>query len=350
MAKAAGVSRSTVSVVLNNVPGVSVSPQTRERVLAAARRLHYHPNHAARAISSRRAFALGLVSCWDPISPLFSRPVQGMLQATRSAGYALTLCDLAIHQMGSSAERAIDFYREGRIDGVIVLTKNLGMTSLNAPIMNRLGEERIPAVFINSGIDDESVYDVSTDNFHAGFIATEHLIQLGHRQIAFLMRRRSGKHVSFAEQQRFEGYLRALASAGIDPEPSLIIDATHAPISSETGHKVFGNHLDGCTSPPTAVYAINDYLALGAISAAEERGLRVPADLAVVGTDDLEVASQIRPSLTSVQQPLKQLGELATQLLLRLIEGELPDPAVRQFHPCQLVIRDSSSASNHKER
>ncbi|HHT26080.1 MAG TPA: LacI family transcriptional regulator [Firmicutes bacterium] len=344
VAKEAGVSRSTVSVVLNNKQNVAISPQTYARVIKAARKLNYRPNVAARAISTRRAYAIGLISCWDPVSPLFARPVQGMLRYLSAQNYGLTLCDVAAARPEAGVETAIEYYQEGRVDGVIFMLKTLGSAGFPSSVAQRLQEAEVPFILINSNTDNPDIDEVSSHNYQVGYLATQHLINLGHRRIAFLLQRKGLNYRVQAEMERLEGYLGAFRDTNTPLVPELILEYNSSSISANTGYECFSRLLRSQQELPSAVYATSDYLAIGALYAAQEAGLKVPEQIAFVGTDNLEMARQVRPALTSVAQPLAQMGEEAAKLLLERITTGEKGKAVKVKLPGSLTIRDSCGA------
>ena len=353
VARAAGVSRSTVSLVLNNVPGMTFHPETVRRVRLAAERLGYFPNVPARSVTTRQGYALGVVSFWEPGSTLFARTFQGMLAASREAGYGLTLCDIASPSGEFDVDVIIQFYREGRIDGVVALLSTFPAHAGAGVLVRRLKSERIPFVLINSAVEDPEVDEILADNRHAGYIGTKHLLELGHTRIGFGLRRGQKGEISVSEAERFEGYTRALAEAELQVDERLILSDPEGPthINVDSGHRSFDALADRLAREgaplPTAVYCINDRVALGVLYAAGERGLRVPDDLAIVGTDDLEIASQVRPALTSVRQPLHELGVEAIRLLLDRIKGSGPEGPVKLRIPCSLKVRASCGTPRH---
>ncbi len=347
IAREAGVSQATVSLILNEVKGVSFHRDTIERVRKVAEALNYRPNIAARSISTRRAYSLGVISRWDTASPFFSRPLRGMLAVTHATGYSLTLCDVEVDSatLETALDRAATFYREGRIDGVIAILATMETDVLSASSLRSLSDANIPLVLVNACTQDSFADQVSTDNFHAGHLGTSHLIRLGRKKIAFFLERTGRERTSSAETERLKGYMEALKEHG-DEGSAWVIRAPYAPISFETGYRTFQRVLRSGVEPPDALYAINDFLALGAMQAAQEAGLRIPEDLAVVGTDDYLISKGIRPSLTSVRQPLKQLGTSAARLLLERIDGRGPDHRVNSLIPCEIVVRESCGADN----
>ncbi len=343
VARAAGVSRSTVSVVLNNIENVAISEKTRQRVLQVAASLQYRPNVAARSVIMRKACAFGVVSCWEPDSPLFARPVKGMLAKLKSVGYGLTLCDLETQNVEEGIDVAIGYWRESRIDGLIGLMKTTDL--FPSQMAEKLAKARLPYVLINANMAQTVAEVVSSDNFQAGFLATEHLLKLGHRRVAFLLRGAGARQPQSSEEERYRGYAAAMQVAGISSTDTLVVHYVSGQLSIDTGYHAFKDYLQTALVRPTAVYAINDYLAIGAMYAAQDVGMAIPADLAIVGTDDYYIANQVRPSLTTVAQPLKELGEEAANILLARLAGKEPVKPGRIALPCRLVVRESCGAS-----
>jgi LacI family transcriptional regulator len=195
VARAAGVSRTTVSLILNEVSGPSFTADTISRVKSIAAQLGYYPNVPARSVTTKKSYAIGLVSLWEPNSTLFARSFTGMMRFTRSVGYGLTICDVAGAGSGG-VEATIEFYRQRRIDGVVALLStfwpNLPKGVASTDYLTKLQEERIPFVLINSNVGNPTVDEICTDNFHAGYLGTQHLISLGHRHIGIMSRQAAG--------------------------------------------------------------------------------------------------------------------------------------------------------------
>lgn len=348
VARAAGVSRTTVSLILNEVPGVTFTAETINRVKREAAKLGYFPNVPARSVTTKKSYAIGLVSFWEPNSTLFARSFAGMIRYTRSVGYGLTVCDVA--SFGDDGiEATIEFYKQGRIDGVVALLStfwpHLPRGNQSTDYIARLKQEHIPFVLINSHVGDPTVDEICTDNFHAGYLATQHLLSLGHRHIGIMSRQAASGRLTPAESERYRGCVAALAEVDGTQLTECVCEGS---ICVDAGYQGFNKFIASGAARPTALYAISDYLAIGAIYAAQEHGLVIPHDLAVVGTDDLEMSPQIRPALTSVRQPLELLGEQAVQLLLQRIDERGPDHVVKAAVPCSLQIRHTCGGMRPK--
>ncbi|WP_233625093.1 LacI family DNA-binding transcriptional regulator [Actinoplanes sp. ATCC 53533] len=311
IAQAAGVSVPTVSRVLNNHG--DISRETRERVERLLREYDYRPR------ASRRPDRSGMI---DFILPDLDCPwamqlLRGVEHTAREEGVGVTV----------SAAAAV---RPRRTDGAVLVTMS-GRDRVGAEL-RRLA---VPMVSIDPG--DEAAADVPTigvTNWSGGRTATEHLIGLGHRRIGMI----GGPKGLLCSRARLDGHRAALEDAGLPLDPGLL---EVGDFSFESGVAAGGRLLDR-PGPPTAIFAANDQMALGVYAAAWSRGLRVPEDLSVVGFDDLD-AHRATPPLTTVRQPLVEMGRLATRTLLGLIRGE-PAVAARAELVTELIVRASIAA------
>jgi DNA-binding LacI/PurR family transcriptional regulator len=228
---------------------------------------------------------------------------------------------------------AVKMLRSKRVDGVIVTSSRVG--ALYQEHLERLG---VPIVLINNHSEDSGryTYSVSVDNRHGGHLATTHLIQLGHRRIAYVSRPSDYS----SNQERFTGYCRALDVTGISFDPHLVVAGTGRAGGGERALSAL-MELD---EPPTAVFCYNDMTAIGLLHAAREAGLAVPQDLAVVGFDDISLASYVCPPLTTIAQPKAEMGQQSMQMVLGLIAAE--DLAATSFTNIvlkgRLLVRESS--------
>lgn len=320
VAAAAGVSRQTVSRVLNDHP--SIRPETRERVLAAMADLNFRPNRAARMLTTARSRTIGVLA--SSASSLFgpASSIDAVEQAARDAGYFVTVAhaaSLAPADLGA----AVDHLGAQSVEGVIVIAPQRAvqeaMTALSLAV---------PSVTLHgAGVaGDDGVF---VDQVEGARLATRHLLAAGHTRIAHL----SGPGDWSEARARRDGYLAELAEAGRDPVVSREGDWTAA-----SGAAIGAELLDD--PELTAVFSSNDQMALGLLHAARERGRRVPEDLAVVGFDDIPEAAYFAPPLTTVRQDFAELGRRGVARLVALIEGrELAfDAPVAPV----LVVRDSA--------
>lgn len=327
VARLAGVSRTTVSLVLNNTPNAGISPETRRRVLEAARQLNYHPNAAARSLVSQRAMTLGLVLCQSPeqvFADLFLPQVlQGISTVTQPAGYRILLETVTDAQDNGYAALA----HEKRIDGFILS----GPRSDDQALLT-LHAEGFPIVLLGQ-LPGTDIPFVDVDTVQAAYSAVEHLIALGHRRIALI----TNAPLDYtASQARLEGYRRALKDHGLPFDPDLV---AYGAFREETGQRAM-THLLSRHPLPTAVFAASDAIALGAMVAIRRQGLHIPDDIALVGFDDVPLAGYVNPPLTTVRLPAYDLGKQAARLLVDLVEGHNPQ-ATQVLLETTLVVRAS---------
>jgi DNA-binding LacI/PurR family transcriptional regulator len=328
IAKAASVSHSTVSRALSDSP--LVKAETRSRIQSLAREMGYSPDAWARSLVMRQTRTVGVVVT-TLADPFIAEVVQGIESTAYQHGYTVILAS-----SGSEPERelaAVEMLRSKRVDGVIVTSSRVG--ALYQKHLERIG---VPVVLLNNHSEQSGRYtfSVTVDNQHGGHLATQHLIELGHRRIAFV----SGPAGTSSSDGRWTGYRQALTEAGIPPELGLVVSGTGR---TEAGEQAFYT-LMALAEPPTAVFCYNDVTAIGLLHAARETGLSVPQDLSLVGFDDIPFASFMYPSLTTIAQPKFEMGEQAMQMALALMAtksvsgAEVSDIVVKG----QLIVRGSS--------
>lgn len=324
VAKRAGVSTATVSRVLSR-PAV-VAPGTRDRVLRAVQALGYTPNAVASNLRRRRTSKL-LVTVPDLSNPFFSLILQGIEDAAHRAGYSVLVGDTQHDERRE--EGYAGMLRRREADGLIFLGHRLpkeaaalvrSMAPRPAPVVN--GCEFSPRLRIPS---------VHIDNAKASAEAMRHLYSLGHRRIGVV----SGPLVSPLSRDRLSGATAQARASGADR--TLIV--VHGDFSIESGLAA-GERLLGQKDPPTAVFCFNDEMAIGILRSARQRGVAVPRDVSVVGFDDIRFAEYSEPPLTTVAQPMREIGERAVRLLLDILEdGRLPESITL---PHRLVLRAST--------
>jgi DNA-binding LacI/PurR family transcriptional regulator len=332
IARHAGVSRTTVSFVLNEIAGVS--PKTRDRVLTTARKLGYVPNSAARMLVSGRSHTLGLVISRADlllVDAFIPRLLYGIGRVCNSCGYKLLV--EAVEE-SSKASAYLDLARSKRIDALMVLNPQVADKGLV-----KLIDMRFPVIIFGS-IRHPKENSVNTDDLGAAREATSHLVSLGHRRIA---------HISYAAlsylaaDARFQGYRQALKEGGIAFNKKLLAIGN---FSSESGFDAMNEILQNRVIP-TALFASNDTIAVGAMAAIRAAGLSVPGDIAVVGFDDLPFAAFTNPALTTVRSQAKELGEHAAHAAISLLEGK-PVGIRRRVIPLELIVRESCGAANRR--
>lgn len=312
VARRAGVSIGTVSRVLNGRPLVAES--TRERVLAAIRELNYRPDGVARSLVSARTHTVAMVVP-DITSPFFPQLVRGVEDVARREGYAVLLMNT--DQRPERERDVLEALREKRVDGLVFMSADVTDAHLDA--FRRL---RCPVVLAATRAPGDELPAVIIDNVAAARDAVRHLLEHGHRRIGLI----SGPlNDRIAGKTRFEGYVTALREAGLAVEPELVEQGNYR---EPDGYRAARRLLE-LPDPPTAIFAASDEMAVGALNAAVDRGLRVPGDLAVVGFDGVALADMVRPKLATVVQPIYETGATAMRLLVRrLREGRWPDAGV----------------------
>ncbi len=328
VAELAGVSRSTVSRVINGHP--SVRPEVRKRVWQVIRNHNYQPDQAARTLVTRRTNAIGLIVP-EEVTRLFTDPfflqlIRGVAEVCNQRGYDLRL---ALMTMTTDRDK---FYRRllynGQLDGVIVTSP-----PLNDPIMPHLQESHRPCVLVGHHPDYASLPWVDVDNVGGAKAMVEHLIGLGHRRIATI----TGPLGMMAGRDRLEGYRQALAQAGISYDDALVAEGD---FTEDSGFYAMQQLMH---AEPTAAFAGNDLMAVGAIKALTQAGRRVPDEVSVAGYDDALIATLVNPQLTTVQQLAVELGKIAAEHLISLLES--PDAMVSpQLLSTRLIVRQSTRA------
>jgi len=321
VARAAGVSAATVSRVLNDHP--SVREDTRLRVQQAMQSLNYRVSMAARSLrTSQTNFVLALVP--DLANPYYAEILRGIGFTARQHDYELLLCDSGLD---SARERAISQMLNSHMyDGVICMDPFTTQRLMTEKLRD------LPWVACSEFVPDDSIPHVSIDHRLAAKDAVLYLLSIGHRKIALI---NSDERYLYARQRR-EGYRDALSEQGITERGDYIqIVGGIDPALGELAAR----RLISQDDPPTAIFAVSDMLAIGAIKACITSKFRVPEQIAVVGFDDVPIASIYEPSLTTIGQPRRELGETAMTLLLKRIKGEMPDSVTL---PHTLVIRQTT--------
>jgi DNA-binding LacI/PurR family transcriptional regulator len=327
VARSAGVSPGVVSRVLNHDSTLKIKDETRQRVLAAASELAYTPNHAARALRKARVGVIGL-AVHDTSNPVYSEIVAGAREAAAAAGYTLLLAD--VDGLARDDEVFKQVVASGAIDGLLL---QRGGTATDA-VVARIASSSLPTVLLNDR-SRGATSSVAVDDRAAATLATRHLLDLGHRRVGHL-RMDGPRSLSL---QRLTGWREALLAAGVEPDPALVALGGH---ETDTGYAGLVALL-ALPQPPTAVVAANVLAGIGALTAAREHGVRVPADLSLIALHDVFVARHLHPALTVVRLPLRVMGSRAVHLLLHQIEGGGPQHDVIVEPPPELVPRASTA-------
>ena len=325
VAQRAGVSPSTVSHVINETR--FVSQQLRDRVLHAMRELNYQPSAVARSLRTKRTQVVALVIP-DITNPYFPEVARGVQDVAEENEYSVILCNT--DRVRGRELRFLKALRGQWVDGLI-----LNPSEVTFGDLQDLQDAQIPVVLIGSQIDHPDLDVVMVNNVQGAYDAVSHLIDLGHRRIGLV----GGQRAASSGEQRFQGYIRALADHDIPVDEEII---TEGRFTREGGYESM-KRLLALQSPPTAVFASSDVMAIGALMAIQEQGLQVPNDVSLVGFDDIAEASTTTPKLTTVSQPKYQTGEVAAQLLFDRVEGASPGERQKIVLSHQLVIRDSTA-------
>lgn len=329
VADLAGVSRTTVSFVLNNVHRFSIRPETVEKVRSAAQQLGYYPNASAKALASNLTKNIGLILTRSPeyiaSDQFLPQILSGTLDVVKQHSLSLLVEWV---EPGQQLETYLELTRAHHIDGLILMTPRTDDTGIKA-----LEEADIPVVVMGD-IPDSSLHSVDVDNLGASREAVEYLIHLGHQQIACIT---NAALPYTSAVQRLNGYRQALEEAGIAYDPDLVREGD---FETKSGYKQMKSLL-ATGKKFTAAFVASDAVAVGAYNAIREAGLSIPDDISIVGFDDLPLSSFISPALTTVRLPAREIAQESCYLLMRLMKREFPDHRMVSL-PTTLIIREST--------
>ncbi len=338
-----GVSPSTVSVVLNgHHRAVGIREATRQAVLEASQRLGYRPNHAARSLRRRSSNVLTLL-VQDLANPCFVDIAVSARAAAEHFGYELNVVGAG---PVDAEMRALDRLRDDGSDGVLIATGRHGTRPAALQLLKELVDRGLPAVVLLDRSPDPRVPAIRVDVEAGARRAVEHLLQLGHRRIAHLALAGPGPiHDEQSSQgDRYRGYSAALREAGIEPDPEYLVRGVD---SLAGGAAMMAELLARAGARPTATLVYNDLTAVGALRALAQFRLRVPEDMALVGTDGIELGQYTSPPLTTIDHPREQLGQLGVGALCSLIKGDPGVVTERVLEPT-LIVRESSAAKGER--
>jgi DNA-binding LacI/PurR family transcriptional regulator len=333
VARMAGVVAMTASRAINQ--SGYVSAEVRQRVSEAVKKLNYRPNMVARQLRVRHLNAIGILLP-DIANPFSTELVDGVKEVFDEAGYTTFI---ATTRGSIQQERAgLQAFADHRIDGLIVATRG---TKMGDEVLRDIARRGISTVTIGRPVKLAGMDSVTADHWQGAFDVVNHLISLGHSRIGFI-------GISPADRlslRRYQGYAAALEQAGISITPAYTVGPPVAPAfaTQEDGFEGM-TRLANLKRPPTAIFARNDFAAIGALRAAHKLGLRVPQDVAIAGFDNIPLASFTTPPLTTVEQPIAQQGSAAAKFLLDRIEEQYTGPARRLCMSCSLIIRESTTA------
>jgi len=334
IAEFAGVSSATASQVLNNRPNnIRVSDTTRKKIFQAAKKLNYRPNISARGLRMHKTHTVGIVSydTNDLLAIAVSSQIDRMFF---SKGYRTIVGD-AQHD-SQRASQHIDDFVATRVDGILLLASSY---KPDPEMLSNLRESKLPVVCVGRDLSGAGVQSYMTDNRLGTKLLTAHLISLGYRKIAVIVGAEGYEPDSTA---RLAGVEDACRQSGMELDPNLIIRETKAGWDPKMGYHTMQKLL--ARGRPDAVVAFDDCTAYGAIRAISQAGLRVPADIAVAGFDDLPVSAFYNPPLTTVRQPIQQLVSGAVGFLYRWMEGTAPARAECNSIVPELIVRSSCRA------
>jgi LacI family transcriptional regulator len=325
VAKRAGVSQPTVSLVLSKNARARVSPETRERVLLAAQELGYVPNVVARSLVRSRSYAIGVIVP-DLRNPFFAEVVSGAERVASEAGFAVLLCETR----EIPRERHIQALLERQVDGIMV--DAIGAASLPESML-----AGVNLVLIDEPPDRWP--GVASDAIGAGRLAAEHLLSLGHERFGFI-----GPATNVhAIRMRERGFVQALAARNIRLESRMLRRVAATAAGGQAGMRAL---LD-LDKPPTAVFCINDLVAAGALKVCSIDGVKVPDEMSIVGCDDIELSSLVVPELTTIAIPARELGARAARMLLNRLQSNEVEPRVgtrpQRTIASRLVVRGTTA-------
>jgi LacI family transcriptional regulator len=321
VAKIAGVSISTVSLVLNNKLGVSEG--TRIRVLAVMEKLNYVPNNIARSLVTKRTASIGLIV--PDISDVFYAQLGRAVQdAVAKKGYSMILCN----SENSPEKEAtyLNFLKEKKVDGIIMVPGG----SINSTEIEQIDT---PIVFVDRYTKGVDISYVGVDNEKGGYEATKHLIKLGHERVGCIC----GPNGASSSEERIAGYKKALAESGLRYDEVLLRGSNW----TVGGGFYATKELLSLKASPTAIFTTSDICAIGVFDALGKEGLKVPEDIAVVGFDDIKFAPYMRVPLTTVRQPVKEMGEISAKLLLEELSSKKKSSSRKVILNTKLIVRES---------
>jgi DNA-binding LacI/PurR family transcriptional regulator len=322
VARRASVSHSTVSRALRNPARLNAG--TAERIRKIAREMGYRPNTVGRSLATQRTDTIGVVVT-SLADPFVSDVITAVEDVAHSRGYAVFLANSnANPERETSVVRS---FHERRVDGVVVMASRVG--ALYRPL---LADLNVPIVLIDNQYPGEFADAISIDDFGGAKLAVSHLLNLGHRRIAYI----GDRFGLQSDDDRLLGYREAMKAAGLNPSVELTVSGDGKP----EGGKAAMQALLALRELPTAVFCYNDMTAIGALRTLHDRGVRVPGDISIVGFDDLPIASFVEPPLTTVRQPRTQMGRQAAEILLDLLAGKSRQASIRVAG--ELIVRKST--------
>jgi DNA-binding LacI/PurR family transcriptional regulator len=328
----AKVSVAVVSYVINNGPR-PVAAETRSRVEKSIKELGYYPNEFARNLRRQNSLTIGLVIP-SLANMVYAEIAEGLDRICVANGYELLILDN--HFDTKREERLIQLLRSKQVNGVVIQPLQDAK-----PLIQPLQDARIPVVLIQD--DVPNVHSISLSDYEGGLLATEHLLDLGHVRIAII----KAKPLKALSYQRFDGYQQALANYRVNFNPAYVVEVEHSE-DHQSGYQAM-RQLLSLDNPPSAVFAHNDVLALGAMHAVQEVGLTVPKDISIVGYDDISSAAYFSPPLTTVRLAKHELGREAGRIIFEHIQARKVS-FQKVVLPVELIVRASTSSHKSKSK
>jgi LacI family transcriptional regulator len=327
VAREAGVSIATVSRVFNNVG--PVDEETRRHVRQIARQLKYVPNALGRSLSTKRTDAIGLLLP-DLFGEFFSEVLRGSDQTAQQSHYHLVVS--SSHNNKEEIRAALTMMR-GRVDGLVIMSPHIDAETLNEDLPRSL-----PVVLLNCYVESSGFDSLNIDNYGGAYAMVRHQLGHGHHRIAVI----KGIEKNFDAAERLRGYRKALEEGGVSPDPQLEFAGN---FTEASGYDAVKSILRLSTRP-TAIFACNDSMAIGALSALRDHGIRVPEEIAIAGFDDIPIASYLTPTLTSVQVSIHNLGVRAIETAIHAVRNKNAHRKQQMLLHTKLSLRQSCGCSD----
>lgn len=328
LARELNLSVTTISRVLNNKP--DVSEETKKRVKQAIERMGYNPNTVARGLVLKKTNSIGLIIP-DINNPFFPEIIKGVERTAKKLGYSLILCNTDNDK--NEEKESIALLRSKQVDGII-----LSLSRNNKEVLKELEKMNFPVVQIDRRIKDSIYPAVTIDNKKSAYIATEYLIKHGHRKIAHI----TGDLQTDTALDRLEGFKTALHNYDLPCREEWILEGDY---SKESGRELMEKIIK-LKDRPTALFFANDLMAFGAYETIYKHNLRIPEDFSIVGHDNLEITSFVRPGLTTMDQPKYRLGQIAAEKLIAMIEKKNNNTFENVILKNAIIVRDSIKLLN----
>ena len=337
IARRANVTVTAVSLALQKKDTTRVGKKTREKILKIAKELNYRPNYIAKTLVTKKSHAIGLIIT-TLHNPFYAELAQYIIEKAAEAGYSVLIESLRGEK--GDEQKAIDELLMRGVDGLIICA-----ATRQSEAVYELARQGVPFVLAMRSVIDEpdlpKLDTISMDNERGAYLATQHLILLGHRRIGFI----GGPDNVSTGYDRKSGFLAALRVHKIKADKNLMLSGNYL---MESGYEE-GNKMLKLPKPPSAVFAANDHMAVGFMTSAYEKGLSVPDDIAVVGFDDIDIAALPSIDLTTISQKKKEMGPLAVKRLIEKIEGKNDEIAMRVMLEPRLIVRKSCGMNLFKK-